>query len=487
MPGRMEFEFSSRAPGARPVSTDPLRILVMGDFSGRGPRDLAERRPLAVDVDNFDEVFAKLAPRAVLPTGEVEFGELDDFHPDALYRNYEIFAELRKMRKRLLDPATFVQAAAELRQDAASIERKPASPEEPVPEAEDATLERLLGRPSERGVENPPVRVAGKGLDEMIRGLVAPFIVPDRDPNQDLYVSSVDAAITEQMRAVLRDPGFAEREAAWRGLHGLVTGVETGEELFIHVLDCTRDEIAADVAATGANLGASALYRILVERVPGDRPWSLLVTDFAFGASEADLALLGALGAVAAHGGSALLGTAAPSLLGIASVPATPGPEHWGEPVEAWNHLRRSPWAASIGLALPRVLARLPYGKRTDEIDSFEFEEVAGDPAPDAFLWGNPSFVCARLIALAFTQRGWSFSPGDVQDFGDLPSFVYKDSDGESQQWPCAEVYLPERTGGEILARGIMPVLSNRSRNAVHIYRFQSIADPAKPLAGPWA
>ena len=55
MPGRMEFEFSSRAPGARPVSTDPLRILVMGDFSGRGPRDLAERRPLAVDVDNFDE------------------------------------------------------------------------------------------------------------------------------------------------------------------------------------------------------------------------------------------------------------------------------------------------------------------------------------------------------------------------------------------------------------------------------------------------
>ena len=42
--------------------------------------------------------------------------DLDDFHPDELYQHQPLFAELRQLRSRLLDPATSAEALAEVLQ-----------------------------------------------------------------------------------------------------------------------------------------------------------------------------------------------------------------------------------------------------------------------------------------------------------------------------------------------------------------------------------
>ena len=119
MPGRMEFEFQfdqpERESNFRRSQDDPMRILLLGDFSGSGLRkaeekktDLANRSILSIDIDNFDDVLSRLAPRAELPLGDqagsgmlLEFGQLEDFHPDQLYQGLEIFQALRKTRSRL--------------------------------------------------------------------------------------------------------------------------------------------------------------------------------------------------------------------------------------------------------------------------------------------------------------------------------------------------------------------------------------------------
>ena len=46
---------------------------------------------------------------------EITFSELDDFHPDRLYRDLPLFQGLRELRSRLLKPDTFEAAARELR------------------------------------------------------------------------------------------------------------------------------------------------------------------------------------------------------------------------------------------------------------------------------------------------------------------------------------------------------------------------------------
>src|SRR5579862_4384224 len=92
------LETEAQASPALEVDSDtPFRILVLGDFSGRTNRGLtaglAGRRPVAVDLDNFEEVMTSVLPSLRLPSGRLRFRELDDFHPDHLRRDAEIFQQ----------------------------------------------------------------------------------------------------------------------------------------------------------------------------------------------------------------------------------------------------------------------------------------------------------------------------------------------------------------------------------------------------------
>jgi hypothetical protein len=65
------FASTSRTRAAfRRREDSAMRILVMGDFSGRGDRgvaaaaDLASRPIVPVDVDSFDQALSRFAPRA---------------------------------------------------------------------------------------------------------------------------------------------------------------------------------------------------------------------------------------------------------------------------------------------------------------------------------------------------------------------------------------------------------------------------------------
>lgn len=142
--------------------------------------------------------------------------------------------------------------------------------------------------------------------------------------------------------------------------------------------------------------------------------------------------------------------------------------------------------ATWLGLALPRLLMRLPYGRETEELECFDFEEMTPAQGHEAFLWGNPAFYCALLLARSFSASGWAMQPGDELQIEDLPAYTFQEN-GESRLQPCAEVCLSENTMVKILDQGLMPFISHRSLNIVRLARFQSLADSAQALAGPWS
>src|SRR5688572_17337291 len=265
MPGRMEFDLGF-GPAARPRDDDePMRLLVLGDFSGRpaGERPpLASRPTLQVDIDTVDQAMRRLAPRVTLSSGEIQFQQLDDFHPDRLFERLELFQALRHAR---------------------------ANP----PVGPDETVGRLLGKTAE-----PPsaaARVPANPIDALIRGIVAPYVVKDTGGQSAAYAAAVDHAIAEQMRTLLHDPAFQSLEAAWRGVHWLISSLELDEQLQLFLLDVTRDEILADIVNAQGRLQETGLHRILVDRwrnVPGEVGWSALVALMAFGSSATDAGLL---------------------------------------------------------------------------------------------------------------------------------------------------------------------------------------------------
>ncbi|MBI3862941.1 MAG: type VI secretion system contractile sheath large subunit [Planctomycetia bacterium] len=322
----------------------PFRILVCGDFSGRGnrglkrtDRELSALKPVSIDRDNFEEALAQHDVRLErLFSGSdgapvsVDVKEFDDFHPDRLFDRVEIFESLRGLRRRLLNRGTFDQAADEVRGWTAAPPQAPAQPP-PAPAAANA-LENLF---EDTGLVP---REAGPEWNRFIRDTVSSYVVPGADPRQDEYVACVDAAISQSMRAILHDPDFQRVEAAWRGVSLLVHRLETDSSLQLFLLDLSRHELAAGLA--GDDVSDSALYKLIVEKTvgtPGAKPWSALVGNFVFGPSDADAQLLGRLAKLAADAGAPWLAAAHGSIVGCPDPRQTPEFDDWQAPAAAWQ------------------------------------------------------------------------------------------------------------------------------------------------------
>ena len=116
------------------------------------------------------------------------------------------------------------------------------------------------------------------------------------------------------------------------------------------------------------------------------KPWAVVLGCYTFDPTWDDIELLGRLAKIVRQGGSAFLAGASPRLVGCDSFAAHPDPDDWQQPTDAnvraaWDALRQLPEAASVGLALPRLLLRRPYGKRSDPTEQLDFEELLICPA----------------------------------------------------------------------------------------------------------
>jgi type VI secretion system protein ImpC len=468
-------------PQAHPSATaiepeTPFRILLLGDFSGRASTGW---KPVEIDRDNFEEVLEKVGPGFA----GMRFREMDDFHPDRIYRQNHLFEELREARRKLEVPATFAEAAAAIRtlgrepNPAAVVRREPPAeaqrPAAPDPASGVSLLDAIVD------AAEPPAPSSVKrrsDLQSFVERVVAPHTVPAENAQLPELRGLVDAEAGARMRAVLHHSAFQALEAAWRALFQLVRAAETGSQLKLYLLDISKAELAADLSAA-EDLRQSRTWRILVDDTvgTGGDPWSVVAGNYSFAQDAGDAQMLGRLAKIMSFAGAPFLGEADPAS----------GAAETGEGARQWQRLRQLPEARWVGLAMPRFLLRLPYGKKTDPAESFDFEEMPGLPVHQQYLWGNPAFACVQLLAEAFAEDGWEMRPGAHPQIDRLPVHIYED-EGEKQAKPCAEVLLTERDIDWILDQGYMPLASIKGHDAVRLVRFQSIAEPLARLSGRW-
>lgn len=494
---------------ARTDPETPFRIAILGDFSGRANRGqsepLAGRRAVLVDRDSFEEVLSKAGAtlKLRLSSGSdftLRFSEFDDFHPDRIFERLDLFRELREAREKLENPQTFKAAAQEMGILPAAASSAPrAAPVSRPPAPPDAgslvsgnLLDQMIEQTETRSAETKPDRAPDE-LMEFVKRVVEPHLVPGVDPRQAEVVARVDRAIGDAMGALLHSPDFQGLEAAWRAVDFLVRRVETSPQLKLYLLDVSKAELAADLLSSD-DLHSTGVYKLLVEKsiaTPGAEPWSVLVGNYTFEPTLDDVELLRRLAMIGAAARAPFLGAADSELLGSKSLVANPDPRDWrlnqaSEGVQAWRLFRQLPEARWAGLALPRFLLRLPYGHKTGPTEQFDFEEMPPQSSHEKYLWGNPAFAVALLLAQAFSDDGWEMRPGTHSEVDGLPLHVYQE-DGESAVKPCAEVLLTEESAEQILEAGLMPLVSLKDRDAVRLVRFQSVADPLSSLRGRWS
>jgi type VI secretion system protein ImpC len=162
-------------------------------------------------------------------------------------------------------------------------------------------------------------------------------------------------------------------------------------------------------------------------------------------------------------------------------------PMHEQHPLirEAWTALQALPASVYLGLATPRFLLRMPYGRKSDPIDAFPFEEFTRQSGLSGMLWGHAALIPALLLAQGWARQGIKMVPGSVMAVGDMPYYVYVDTDGEQIALPCTERLYAERQAVQVSSFHVMPLLSLRGRPELRLGGFASVAGPA--LAGIWA
>jgi type VI secretion system protein ImpC len=499
---------------SKPEQKTPFRICIMGNFSGHANRGTADSsssqgnlRPIAVDRDNIDDVMEKLGVEVQLSVSgdgispiTVRFTELDDFHPEQLYSRLEVFQTLRDTRKRLTDPRSFESARKKIRSwlgaDGMPQHTKPGADQSvPSPAAPEKTsgslLDQIVGEAEDRPLYTESVSAPSQ-WDSFMQRIVGPHLVPGRDPEQAELVTAVDAAISGLMKAILHHPDFKALESAWRALRFLLYRMETDALLKVYLIDISKDELAANLSGSD-DLQKTWAYRLFVEQAVGTQggePWAVLAGNYTFNKTRGDVETLGRMAIIAKLAGAPFINGVHDHILGCESLADTPDPDDWKRPVDpedsrVWKILRSIPDASYLGLALPRFLLRLPYGKATDPVDYFDFEEMSDNPVHSEYLWGNPAFICALLLAQAFSHDGWDLRPGSIQNIQDLPLHIYQ-KQGASVTKPCAEVLLTERAMEKILTLGVMPLLSYKNQDTARLARFQSIGDPLTQLRGRW-
>ena len=504
--GGVNLTAGGDSSGARPSPETPFRVAILGDFSGRANRRISDaktigkRRAVLVDRDNFDEVLSRSGAEIQLVIGDgslhLRFSELEDFHPDRIFQHLEAFGKLRDLRGRLQNPSTFQEAAEELGlRSAGSVSEPPRPDTSPavapntVRLASGSLLDEMIEQTESRVAEDRSRRKPDE-VREFAQRVAAKHLVSMPDARQPEILSVIDRGIGALMRAVLHNREFQALEAIWRATFLLVRELETGPQLKVYVIDISKEELAADLKAA-TDLRDSGMYRLLVEETvetPGAEPWALIVGNYSFGPGNEDAELLSRMAGVANRARAPFLAEASARLLGCSSLTSTPHPRDWKMPQElagGWAELRHRPEAGAIGLALPRFLLRLPYGKKTSPLESFDFEEFPELPVHEDYLWGDPAFAVALLLAQSFSHAGWEMRPGTVTEIDRLPLHVYG-KDGEPESKPCAEVLLTEDAAERLLEEGLIPLVSFKNRDLVRVMRFQSIADPARGLAGRW-
>lgn len=458
MSGGINFEFGfGQHSAARQDEDSQSRFYCCGDFCGSTASSPITGKIVNIDVDNFDAVMAKFSPTLTLSSNQVlVFKELDDFHPDQLVATVPEFVELRRLKRGLDNPQTAAAVAAEIWQTYQPKATESSDTATTESESITDTLERLLDRKT--SLATPDIK-SKSTVDSLLQQLISPVIVADTLPEHQALSEFIDSVMADLMKTILHNPEFQALESSWRSVYALLFNEDADENQHFYLVNISKQALLADMCSGMTANFANLLIDHGIKNVD-----STIIGNYYFSGNDvADLALLGLLGMLAGQLHSRFISAVDEAFVKeqiLGDQPLTPH----------WQNLRQSPAAAFIGLCYPRILLRLPYGKKREPVDAFAFEEFDDAPNHEQLLWGNSAFGFARLLVRQ--QSGYQ---GDgANDIEGLPALVCLKED-EQHLYACGEWFLSEQKMNKLLTAGIMPFISFHNRNGVRLIASQSL------------
>ncbi|MDW5418464.1 MULTISPECIES: type VI secretion system contractile sheath large subunit [Iodobacter] len=319
-------------------------------------------------------------------------------------------------------------------------------------------------------------------VDQVLAGTVT--ISRDLSASMDVRIAEIDALISEQLNEIMHHADFQKLESSWRGLKYLTAESETSTMLKIKVLNASKKDLLKDFKAS-AEFDQSALFKKIYEEeygTFGGAPYAGLVGDFEFGRHPEDFYLLEELSHVAAASHAPLITSAGAGLFGLESFTDIGKPRDLAKIFDTveytkWKAFRESDDSRYVGMVLPHVLGRLPYGRDTVPVEDFDFEENVDGTDHSKYLWTNASYAYAARLTAAFAEYGWLAAIRGVEGGGlveGLPAHTFKTDDGEVALKCPTEVAVTDRTEKLLSDLGFISLVHCKNTDYAAFFSGQS-------------
>jgi type VI secretion system protein ImpC len=312
----------------------------------------------------------------------------------------------------------------------------------------------------------------------------------DAVENIQAIIAELDKKLGAQVNQILHQPDFQQLEGSWRGLHHLVNNSETDQMLKIRVLNVSKKDLGKTLKRyKGTAWDQSPIFKKVYEQeygTLGGEPIGCIVGDYYFDHRAPDVELLGEMAKISAAAHTPFIAGAGSALFGMESWQELANPREvagvFSTPDYAsWRSLRESEDAKYIGLALPRFLARTPYGAKSDPVEEFDFEEETSGSSPTNYTWANSAYAMAVNINRSFKTYGWCSRIRGIESGGavtGLPTHTFPTDDGSVDMTCPTEIAISDRREAELAKAGFMPLIHRKNSDVAAFIGAQSLQKP---------
>jgi type VI secretion system protein ImpC len=360
-----------------------------------------------------------------------------------------------------------------------------------TPEAAQQTTAEvsLLDQIVEEGrlARDPAARERGKNLvkefvSQVLEGAMT--VSKDAEAMINARIAQIDHLVSIQLNEVLHNAAFQKLEGSWRGLKYLLDHSETSDKLKIKMFNVTKKELLRDLQRA-TEFDQSALFKKVYEEefgVFGGAPFGALIGDYEFGHGPEDVELLEKVSQVAAAAHTPFLTAASPDMLNMDSFTSLDAPRDMAKIFDSsefakWKSFRQSEDSRYIGLCLPHVLMRLPYGKDGVAVDGFNYEEAVDGSDHSKYLWGNAAYALGARLTEAFSKFGWCAAIRGVEGGGlveGLPTHNFTTDSGDVALKCPTESPVTDRREKQLADLGFIPLVHCKGTDYAAFFSVQS-------------
>jgi type VI secretion system protein ImpC len=310
-------------------------------------------------------------------------------------------------------------------------------------------------------------------------------------------IKAIDEAMSKQLAAVMHNEKFQKLEGSWRGLNYLVSNTETSAQLKIRMLNISKKELGKDLEKA-VEFDQSQIFKKIYESefgTAGGQPYAALIGDYEFSTHPDDISLLSKMSNVAAAGFCPFLSATSPKMFGFDSFTELSKPRDLEKIFDSaeyiqWRSFRDTEDSRFVTLAMPRVLARLPYGQATKPVEAFGFEEVPRssdgrhtETDHDDYCWMNAAYALGTTLTRAFSEYGWCTAIRGAEGGGKvegLPSHTFVSDDGDTDQKCPTEIGITDRREAELSKLGFLPMCHYKNTDYAVFFGAQTTQRPKK-------